>query len=56
MTDKIFFKNETLKIVNDDVFSTKEISDGSIDLVVTSPPYNVDIWAALQSPDPLIQA
>jgi site-specific DNA-methyltransferase (adenine-specific) len=39
----IFFENEGLKILNDDVLATKEITPGSIDLIVTSPPYNVDI-------------
>lgn len=32
-----------MKIIQDDVISTKEIKDKSIDLIVTSPPYNVDI-------------
>lgn len=42
-TGKIFYENSKLKIVNDSVLTTKEIEDSSIDLVVTSPPYNVDI-------------
>ncbi|MDD1701925.1 MAG: site-specific DNA-methyltransferase [Methanoregula sp.] len=33
----------TISIINEDVFSTRRIKKGSIDLVVTSPPYNVDI-------------
>ncbi|OYT58868.1 site-specific DNA-methyltransferase [Thermoplasmatales archaeon ex4484_30] len=41
--DKIFFKNDLLKIINDDVLVTQGISNDSIDLIVTSPPYNVDI-------------
>jgi len=41
--NKIFFENEKLKIINDDVITTNEIAENSIDLVVTSPPYNVDI-------------
>ncbi len=32
-----------MKIINDDVTSTDEVSKNSVDLVVTSPPYNVDI-------------
>jgi len=40
---KIFFDNGIIKIINDDVFSTQEIRNNSIDLIVTSPPYNVDI-------------
>lgn len=39
----VFFDNNVVKILNDDVISTKLIEDNSIDLVVTSPPYNVDI-------------
>ena len=40
---KVFFENERSKIINDDVLATEEISNESIDLIVTSPPYNVDI-------------
>lgn len=40
---EIFFENERLKIINDDVLVTEEIQEESIDLIVTSPPYNVDI-------------
>jgi len=39
----IFFENEKFKIINDDILTTSEIKDKSIDLIVTSPPYNVDI-------------
>ena len=39
----IFFENNVTKIVNDDVITTHLIQDNSIDLIVTSPPYNVDI-------------
>ena len=39
----IFIENDKFKIVNDNVISTKFIEDNSIDLIVTSPPYNVDI-------------
>ena len=39
----VFFDNDMVKILNDDVISTKLVEDSSIDLVVTSPPYNVDI-------------
>ena len=34
---------ETSVIIHDDVLVTNEIQDSSIDLIVTSPPYNVDI-------------
>jgi len=40
---KIFFKNQRLTIINDDVLTTTEINPNSIDLIITSPPYNVDI-------------
>ena len=43
MTNKIFFRSKNLKIINDDILTTKELGDDSIDLVVTSPPYNVGI-------------
>ena len=39
----VFFDNNTVRILNDDVISTQLIDDSSIDLIVTSPPYNVDI-------------
>jgi site-specific DNA-methyltransferase (adenine-specific) len=40
---KIFFHNSRLTIINDDVLTTREVQPESIDLVVTSPPYNVNI-------------
>jgi site-specific DNA-methyltransferase (adenine-specific) len=40
---KVFFENPKIKIINDDVISTNEIVEKSIDLIITSPPYNVDI-------------
>ncbi len=39
----VFFDNDTVKIVNDDVLSTHLIQAQSLDLIVTSPPYNVAI-------------
>lgn len=41
--NKVFFENDRVLIINDSVFDTKKIPNNSIDLVVTSPPYNVDI-------------
>jgi site-specific DNA-methyltransferase (adenine-specific) len=38
-----FFNNGQTRIINGDMFSIKKIAAGSIDLIVTSPPYNVDI-------------
>ena len=40
---KVFFETESIKIIKDDFLTTKEIPLSSIDLIVTSPPYNVDI-------------
>jgi len=40
---KAFYENDRLRIINDDVLTTKQLKSGSIDLIVTSPPYNVDI-------------
>ncbi|MDI6603200.1 MAG: site-specific DNA-methyltransferase [Patescibacteria group bacterium] len=40
---QIFFKNDRVTIVNDDVLHTQAIEPNSVDLVITSPPYNVDI-------------
>lgn len=39
----IHFQNEQFKLIHDDVLSTTLVDPGSVDLVVTSPPYNVDI-------------
>ncbi len=40
---KLFFQEENITIINDDVLTTSAIERDSIDLIVTSPPYNVDI-------------
>ena len=40
---KIFFEDENIKIINDEFISTNQIPSSSVDLIVTSPPYNVDI-------------
>lgn len=39
----LFFKTKNIVIINDDFLSTELIPENSIDLIVTSPPYNVDI-------------
>jgi hypothetical protein len=41
--EDIFYERGRIRILNNDVFTTKTIESGSIDLVITSPPYNVDI-------------
>ena len=38
-----YFNTDSLYICNDDILSTDCIPEGTIDLIVTSPPYNVDI-------------
>ncbi len=39
----MYFDNEQSTIINEDVLTTCAIEKDSIDLIVTSPPYNVDI-------------
>jgi len=39
----IFYQSDRATIINEDIFSTRAIPPKSVDLVVTSPPYNVDI-------------
>jgi site-specific DNA-methyltransferase (adenine-specific) len=41
--EDLFYKRGKICILNEDVFTTKSIRHGVIDLVITSPPYNVDI-------------
>ena len=38
-----FFETDFIKIIKDNVLTTDEVKNGEIDLIVTSPPYNVDI-------------
>jgi site-specific DNA-methyltransferase (adenine-specific) len=40
---KPFFDRDNLTIYNTDILTTSVIPDSSVDLIVTSPPYNVDI-------------
>jgi len=40
---KTYFQNEKFALIHDDVLTTSLVEDNSVDLVVTSPPYNVDI-------------
>lgn len=43
--EKVFFeaRNGDVRIINDDFLTTTLIEESSIDLIVTSPPYNVDV-------------
>lgn len=43
MTNKTFFESKNLRIINDNILSTKKLDKDSVDLVITSPPYNVGI-------------
>jgi hypothetical protein len=38
-----FFDRDNITIYNADILTTDAIPDNSVDLIVTSPPYNVDI-------------
>jgi site-specific DNA-methyltransferase (adenine-specific) len=40
---KLYFRENGITIYNDDLLNTKLIENDSVDLIVTSPPYNVDI-------------
>jgi len=41
--DKLYFGADSIRIYNDDFLKINAIKESSIDLVVTSPPYNVDV-------------
>jgi site-specific DNA-methyltransferase (adenine-specific) len=43
MNKKLYFQSNDIYIVNDDFLTTECVEENSIDLIVTSPPYNVDI-------------
>ena len=43
MANNLILDNENLKVICEDIFSTKKVLNNSIDLIVTSPPYNLDI-------------
>lgn len=43
MINKIYFKEDLATILCDNTLTTKLIPEESIDLIVTSPPYNLDI-------------
>ncbi|MGB9773993.1 MAG: DNA methyltransferase [Bacteroidota bacterium] len=43
MNEKLYFKTNNIEIYNDDFITTRCIEENSVDLIVTSPPYNVDI-------------
>lgn len=41
--NNIYFQQDRVLIINNSVFRTRKIKRNSVDLIVTSPPYNVDI-------------
>ena len=43
MTDSAYFRCDELAIYNADMLACDAVADSSVDLIVTSPPYNVDI-------------
>jgi site-specific DNA-methyltransferase (adenine-specific) len=43
VSDELFFHSEQIWIYNADILSIQNIEENSVDLIVTSPPYNVDI-------------
>jgi site-specific DNA-methyltransferase (adenine-specific) len=40
---EVFYKTEWVTLINDDILVTDAIATNSIDLIVTSPPYNVGV-------------
>jgi len=40
---EVFYKTDRLTLINDDILVTNAIASSSIDLIVTSPPYNVGV-------------
>jgi len=45
MKSRIYFESRSrnVRIINDDFLTTDLIEENSVDLIVTSPPYNVDV-------------
>ena len=41
--NKLFYETKNSKLLCDDFLTTGLIDNNSIDLIITSPPYNVDI-------------
>ncbi len=41
--NKTYFKTDNLVIYNDDILKLNTLPNNYVDLIVTSPPYNVDI-------------
>jgi site-specific DNA-methyltransferase (adenine-specific) len=43
MPPTLFYQDRGQTIIHGDVFTTRQVLPGTVDLIVTSPPYNVDI-------------
>ena len=43
LDNKSYFRAKELLIYNDDILTTTTVENDSIDLIITSPPYNVNI-------------
>ena len=43
MSDKPYYQSDDLSVYHDDILTSKAIAERSVDLIVTSPPYNVEI-------------
>ncbi len=43
INDKLYFQMKEITIYNDNILTTNMVENGSIDLIITSPPYNVNI-------------
>lgn len=43
INSKLYFQMKDIVIYNDDILTTSAVEDGSIDLIITSPPYNVGV-------------
>jgi len=41
--ERFFYREGRIQILHEDIFTSTSIEPGSVDLVITSPPYNVDI-------------
>ncbi|MCS7087701.1 MAG: site-specific DNA-methyltransferase [Thermoflexales bacterium] len=47
----IFFESEHVRLINEDALTTRQVEAGSVDLIVTSPPYNVDVHYSTHDDD-----
>ena len=43
MSVNLFFQNKSISIYNDDFLKTELINPNKVDIIITSPPYNIDI-------------